>query len=119
MSRNAIEICVRPGDGIGPEVTDAAIVVAEAVQARHGFALANDVVKGGAHHYRDTGVALTEDGFARAAKAQAVLFGAMGWPDILDLRVEDTDQAGKRRLSDRATTEMATCLRALIAAAQN
>src|SRR5262245_6815746 len=71
-----------PGDGIGTEVTEAAIAVADAVQARHGLALAYDRIPGGALHYRDTGVALGEDGFARAAKAAAVLFGAMGWPDI-------------------------------------
>jgi 3-isopropylmalate dehydrogenase len=82
MRRNAIEVCMMAGDGIGPEVMEAAESVAEAAQARHGFHLARDVVQGGAHCYRETGVALSEDGFARAARAQAVLFGAMGWPDI-------------------------------------
>jgi 3-isopropylmalate dehydrogenase len=82
MARNTMDICLMPGDGIGMEVTGAALAVADAVQRRHDFALSYDEVRGGAHHYRETGVALDEAGFTRAAAAQAVLFGAMGWPDI-------------------------------------
>jgi 3-isopropylmalate dehydrogenase len=82
MPSNALEICLMPGDGIGVEVFEAALTVAEAAQSRHGFALAYDRVPGGAHLYKEIGTAMTEDGFARAAKAQAVLFGSMGWPDI-------------------------------------
>jgi 3-isopropylmalate dehydrogenase len=107
MLRNALDICVMPGDGIGTEVTEAAVAVADAVQKRHGFALAYDPVSGGAQTYRNTGVALSEDGFQRAAAAQAVLFGAMGWPDIrypdgteiapqLDLRFRMALYAGVR-----------------------
>ena len=32
--------------------------------------------------YRDTGVAMTEEAFAQAERADAILFGAMGWPEI-------------------------------------
>jgi 3-isopropylmalate dehydrogenase len=80
--KNALEICVMPGDGIGVDVMNAALAVSEAAQSRHKFALACEAVPGGAQHYKETGTAMTEDVFARAAKAQAVLFGAMGWPDI-------------------------------------
>ncbi|MGL4635239.1 MAG: isocitrate/isopropylmalate dehydrogenase family protein [Beijerinckiaceae bacterium] len=82
MTKNALQIAVMPGDGIGVDVTAAAIAVADVIQKRHGFALAYDEIAGGAHHYKETGVALPEEGFSRAAAAQAVLFGAMGWPDI-------------------------------------
>jgi 3-isopropylmalate dehydrogenase len=71
-----------PGDGIGHEVTAAALHVLEAAESRFGFATAQETVPGGAHHYRETGVALSEEGFARAAAVDAVLFGAMGWPQI-------------------------------------
>jgi 3-isopropylmalate dehydrogenase len=82
MRKNALNVCVMAGDGIGVEVTEAAVAVADAAQGRHGFALDYNDVAGGAHVYKETGVALSEDGFKRAADAQAVLFGAMGWPDI-------------------------------------
>ena len=39
-------------------------------------------IPGGAHHYRDTGAILPPNGMARAGQADAILFGAMGWPDI-------------------------------------
>lgn len=82
MSANAFTVAVMPGDGIGREVTDAALHVLDAVEARFGVATRRATVEGGAHHYQDTGVALSEDGFERAGAADAILFGAMGWPDI-------------------------------------
>ena len=107
MSANAFAIAVMPGDGIGREVTDAALHVLDAVEARFGFATRRETVEGGAHHYRDTGVALPEEGFLRAGAADAILFGAMGWPEIrypdgteiapqLDLRVRFELFAGVR-----------------------
>jgi len=82
MKRNDFHIAVMPGDGIGVEVMDAAIAVLEAVEKRHGFAVSRELVHGGARHYRDHGVAMSEDAFTRAEKVDAILFGAMGWPDI-------------------------------------
>ncbi len=104
---NAFDIAVMPGDGIGAEVMDAAFVVLDAVEARFGLAFRREVIAGGAQCYRDTGVALSEDGFVRAGQADAILFGAMGWPDIrypdgteiapqLDLRVRFGLYAGVR-----------------------
>ena len=82
MTNNAFRIAVMPGDGIGPEVMDAAIAVLDAVEARHDIGFGREYVSGGAHQYKETGVAMTEDGFQSAERADAVLFGAMGWPDI-------------------------------------
>jgi 3-isopropylmalate dehydrogenase len=107
MSDNAFRICVMPGDGIGVEVMDAALAVLDAVEKRHGLGFNRVSVAGGAKHYQSTGTALSEDGFAEAAKADAVLFGAMGWPDVryldgteiapqLDLRVRMELFAGVR-----------------------
>ncbi len=104
---NAFHIAVMPGDGIGLEVMDAAFAVLDAVETRFGLAFTREVIAGGAHCYRDTGVALSEDGFVRAGNADAILFGAMGWPDIrypdgteiapqLDLRVRLDLYAGVR-----------------------
>lgn len=82
MTANAFEIAVMPGDGIGHEVIDAALHVLDAAEKRFGLATRRDVIQGGARHYKETGVALPEEGFARAGRAQAILFGAMGWPEI-------------------------------------
>ena len=82
MSDNAFRIAVMPGDGIGCEVMDAALAVLEAVEKRHNLGFHLRRVDGGALHYRETGVALAEEGFVEAEQADAVLFGAMGWPDV-------------------------------------
>jgi len=82
MSRNSFSLAVMPGEGIGVEVMDAALTVLDAVERRHGIGFHRQHVPGGAHHYRETGVALEEAGFVAAERADAILFGAMGWPDI-------------------------------------
>ena len=74
------DICVLPGDGIGVEVTEATLPVLEKVQ--QGFALRFNSYPAGAHHYKRTGEALPETTFAAAKAADAILFGAMGWPQI-------------------------------------
>ena len=87
------------------EVIDATLPVLEKVQ--QGFELAFEAYPAGARHYKETGDALPEATFAAAEKADAILFGAMGWPEIrypdgteiapqLDLRVELDLYAGVR-----------------------
>ncbi|MCC6792867.1 MAG: isocitrate/isopropylmalate dehydrogenase family protein, partial [Thermomicrobiales bacterium] len=82
MTAPAFKIAVMPGEGIGPEVMEAALAVLSAVERRHGLRFAKTHLTGGAHQYRETGVAMTEDAFIAAERADAILFGAMGWPDI-------------------------------------
>jgi len=100
-------IVVLPGDGIGIEVIDASLAVLETLMSRHGFRLHYDRRAGGAHHYQDTGDAFPDASMAACEKADAILFGAMGWPDIrysdgteiapqLDLRVHLDLYAGVR-----------------------
>ena len=74
------DICVLPGDGIGIEVIEATLPLLEKLQ--HGFALRFTEYPAGAHHYRKTGDALPEATFEAAKRADAILFGAMGWPEI-------------------------------------
>ena len=53
-------IVVLPGDGIGPEIVEAALDVLETVQeAAGGFSLDYKFHKAGAACYRDTGEAIT------------------------------------------------------------
>jgi 3-isopropylmalate dehydrogenase len=104
---SSYDICVLPGDGIGIEVIDATIPLLE--QLAHGadFAFRCTSHPAGALHYQTTGVALPDATFAAAQAADAILFGAMGWPQIryadgteiapqLDLRVRLDLYAGVR-----------------------
>lgn len=83
MSTNAFKIAVMPGDGIGIEVMDACIVVMEAISKKVGGpGLDLQHVPGGAGHYRDHGTDLPDESFEAARAADAILFGAMGLPDV-------------------------------------
>lgn len=107
MRANVFGIALMPGDGIGLEVMEAAHAVLAAVEARFGLGFRFETIPGGARHFQETGHALPADGIARAAGNDAILFGAMGWPDIrypdgteiapqLDLRVQLDLYAGVR-----------------------
>jgi 3-isopropylmalate dehydrogenase len=61
-------------------VIDATLPVLEKVQK--GFSLALATHPAGALHYQRTGEALPEPSFEAARRADAILFGAMGWPEI-------------------------------------
>ena len=79
MGRRA-RIAVLPGDGIGPEVTAAAVSVLKAVAARfgHDFVLTEWPI--GAHALREKGSPLPEDTLAACRDADAILMGAVGDP---------------------------------------
>ena len=79
---NDFDIVVLPGDGIGVEVIDATLVMLEAAQKRFGFRLKYDRRPGGAHLYEETGNAFPDSSMQACERADAILFGAMGWPDI-------------------------------------
>jgi 3-isopropylmalate dehydrogenase len=80
--KNTVSVAVLPGDGIGPEVVAATLAVLEPLVRRHGLGLSIETLPAGAFHYCETGSALPEESFARAAAADAILLGAMGWPGI-------------------------------------
>jgi 3-isopropylmalate dehydrogenase len=76
------DIAVLPGDGIGLEVTDAALAVLHALAPHLGRRFRTTVHPAGADHYRDHGVALPEPTLEACRTAHATLFGAMGLPDV-------------------------------------
>jgi len=80
--KNAFDICVLPGDGIGNEVIEATLPLLERLQRSAGFELRFRHHPAGAQHYKASGEALPEASFAAAQAADAILFGAMGWPEI-------------------------------------
>lgn len=78
------DIVVLPGDGIGPEVTAAAVDVLQAVATRYGhrFSLHEHLIGGAA--IDATGKPLPDDTLAAARDADAVLLGAVGGPKWSD-----------------------------------
>jgi 3-isopropylmalate dehydrogenase len=76
-------IVVLPGDGIGVEVMQACLAVLDAVERRSGaFRLRCEEHPGGAQCYLDTGSAFPDSSMRAAREADAILFGAMGLPNV-------------------------------------
>ena len=74
-----------PADGIGPEVIAAGLEVLEAVAAKDGgFKLVVDHYDWGSNWYRKHGEFMPADGLAWLRTADAIYFGAVGDPNILD-----------------------------------
>src|SRR3954463_5251811 len=76
-------IAVLPGDGIGPEVTDATLLVLNEVLARiPGLSLEHISYEAGAGLYRKTGETLPKRVLDECLSADAVLLAAIGLPDV-------------------------------------
>lgn len=75
------QIAVLPGDGIGPEVTAAALSVLDAAEARYGFTTSRTTYEAGALHYLETGE-LFPDLEPKLRDCDAILFGSMGDPRV-------------------------------------
>ena len=75
------EIAVYPGDGIGPEVTDQAVRVLEAIQAHHGgFELQLTHLPWGADYWAENGRVAPSDFLEILRPFDAILLGALGVP---------------------------------------
>lgn len=76
-------IAALPGDGIGPEVTDAACrVVRSAVDRIEGIDLEFENISVGAGEYLKNGDPLPDATVQRLKTFDAILLGAMGLPDV-------------------------------------
>ena len=73
-------IAVIGGDGIGPEVTDAALHVLDAAERKFGFTTQRTDVPWSAQKYT-TGLRVTAEMIAPLARNDAILMGAIGHPD--------------------------------------
>jgi len=71
-----------PGDGVGPEVTEVARHCVDTVAARRGFSVEWRPYALGARHYLETGEVLPDAALDELRKADAVLLGAVGSPDV-------------------------------------
>lgn len=74
----AKHIVVIPGDGIGGEVTDAAVRILKKIDEIYKIGLTYEWKDAGGTSYDKYGVPLTEDTVEACRKADAVLFGAVG-----------------------------------------
>src|SRR5438552_3936690 len=76
-------VAVIPGDGIGPEVIDAALEPIEQAAAQHGVTLELERLPYGADHYLKTKQTLPDEAFERLRDdADAILLGAIGDPRV-------------------------------------
>ena len=81
-----MQIAVIPGDGIGPEVTTAAMAVVAAVTQASGRRVEIETLPWGADHFLATGVTIPKDGYALLRQFDAVFVGALGDPRVPDNR---------------------------------
>jgi tartrate dehydrogenase/decarboxylase/D-malate dehydrogenase len=77
-------IAVIAGDGIGQEVTPAALAVVEAVAARHGFSVATTSYPWGCEYYLAEGRMMPADALETLRPADAIYLGAIGAPGVPD-----------------------------------
>jgi 3-isopropylmalate dehydrogenase len=80
--RDAFDILLLPGDGIGPEVIEAARSVADAAADHFGVRLSYEERKVGAAAIREEGEPISEETIERARASDSVLLGAVGHPDF-------------------------------------
>lgn len=80
----AHRIAVIPGDGIGPEVVDAALPLAADVAEAHGFSLETTRFDWGSERYLEAGEMMPEDGLEALESFDAILLGAVGHPEVPD-----------------------------------
>ncbi|MFC4564215.1 tartrate dehydrogenase [Nocardiopsis mangrovi] len=77
-------IAVIPGDGIGHEVTPAALEVLDAVGAAHGIEFSRTPLDWSCETYLREGAMMPDDGLERLRGHDAVLLGAVGFPGVAD-----------------------------------
>lgn len=78
-------IAAIPADGIGPEVIDASVQVLGAIQEQFSdLKFRVETFDWGSDFYKKHGIMMPEDGLETLKKFDAILFGAVGAPDIPD-----------------------------------
>ncbi|MCW1413819.1 tartrate dehydrogenase [Rhizobium sp. 1AS11] len=75
------KIAVIPGDGIGVEVINAAWNVLRVAADHFGFALDSTELDWSCNYYLKHGRMMPEDGIEQLREFDAILLGAVGWPD--------------------------------------
>src|SRR2546430_1985379 len=107
----AIRIVVLPGDGIGPEVTEAARRVLDVAAGRVGLRLDFVAELVGGASVDAFGVALRPQTLRLCKTADAILFGAVGGPKWDDASPQSTLRPGSGLLALRKGLELFANLR--------
>ncbi|HET8567577.1 MAG TPA: isocitrate/isopropylmalate family dehydrogenase [Candidatus Limnocylindria bacterium] len=97
---NTYRIAVIGGDGIGPEVTRAGLVVLDAAERRFGFRTERTEVSWSSAEFLRTGQRVTPEDIEGLRWYDAVLLGAIGHPDAPRGLVERDIILGLRRVLD-------------------
>ena len=85
MSKRQYRIAVVPGDGIGKEVVPEGLRLLAAVEAKQGgFQCEATYFPWGSDYYREHGVMMPADGNETLKPFSAILFGAVGDPELPD-----------------------------------
>ncbi|MCB9076099.1 MAG: isocitrate/isopropylmalate dehydrogenase family protein [Anaerolineaceae bacterium] len=84
-------LAVIPGDGIGPEIVQAALEILQQVADISGLTFQLTQVEAGAGAYRKYGDALPRESLANCKQADAIFKGPTGLPDV---RLPDGTEAG-------------------------
>src|SRR5579885_2635994 len=80
----AFRIAVIGGDGIGPEVIEQAIRVADAARRHDQAVLEWNRLPWSSSHYQKTGQMMPPDGWDILCRHDAILLGAIGHPEVPD-----------------------------------
>lgn len=84
VTRPVYKIAVIPGDGIGKEVVPEGIRALEAAASRFGFGIEQEWHDfASCDYYARHGQMMPDDWKARIGDADAIYFGAVGWPDTV------------------------------------
>lgn len=78
------EIAVIPGDGIGNEVTDAAMTVLDRLTESYDFELELETFDWGSDRYLNEGRMMPEDGLETLEEFDSIYLGAVGHPEVPD-----------------------------------
>jgi len=87
-------IVVLAGDGVGPEVTSAAVRVLEQVSARHALKLEFENALIGGAAYDAAGSPLPDATVAACKASKGILLGAVGGPKWADIPVQHRPEQG-------------------------
>ncbi|HZY57952.1 MAG TPA: isocitrate/isopropylmalate family dehydrogenase, partial [Rubrobacteraceae bacterium] len=80
--RTSFHILLLPGDGIGPEVVEAARTVMDVAAEHFGIELSYEERKIGGMAIREEGEPVSDETLEKARTSDAVLLGAVGHPDF-------------------------------------
>lgn len=104
-----IPVAVIPGDGVGPEVIAATLPVLHAAAAKAGGTLDIREFDWGSERYLRTGRAMPADAVEQLRGIPAVLFGAVGRPDLPDHELVWGLIIGLRQALDLAVNVRPVC----------